>query len=291
MYHYIVDPSRLPTKNFDRLIGEVYGFLTEYQISGEVHRVTRLRNIHELTDSALKSGAKTVIAIGDDETFLQLLQILAEVPGLVLGFIPLTSQSMVADILGLGNLAESCKAIAQRRVDEFDLAQVNRNYFFTSISFGPWNSLLGEMSGKGIFQGLRVVNKLRSAPPMPISIKIDNNYTVLNNIIAGLIINTRTTSLVSARRGLITSSHDNRLDLMLVPKLSGSGLFKYRGELVSAHLEQIPGTTVLHGKHFQIDGPLNATVLSGSLPVARLPLAVSVAPYRLRVIIGRGRTI
>src|SRR3989344_1004337 len=107
----------------DRLLGEVYGHLTEHQISGEVHRVTRLRNLPELAEGAIRSNARTVIAVGDDQTFLQLVDIMAGQENMVLGFVPLVNRSEVSQILGLGDLSESCKAIAQRRIEEFDLGK------------------------------------------------------------------------------------------------------------------------------------------------------------------------
>ncbi len=288
MYHYIIDQTRISTRNFDRLLGEVYGFLTEYQISGEVHRVTRLRNIPELVETAMQSGARTIVAIGDDHNFLQLVELLAESDSVVLGFIPLVKNSEIAQVLGIANLEEACQAIAKRRADEFDIGRVGRNYFFTSLNFGLLNAFRPNDKKLGPFAALGLVSKLRALPSIPIKVEVDGKYSLTASILAGTIINARVPGLCESQGELpFSSPRDGKLDLLLVEKLGTRDLIKYRKFLSSGCFENIPGGTVLHGRNFEIEGPKNLNIATGGLPLNRTAASVSVADKSIRVIVGK----
>lgn len=270
MYHYIIDQSRLSLRNFDKLLGEVYGYLTEHQISGEVHRVTRLRNVEELTESALRTGAKTLIAVGDDQLFLQMLEVLAREPGVVLGYIPLAAQSEIAGILGVGNLQEACRAIAQRRIQEFDLGTVNRHHFFTNIKFGFLSS--ENLSLWNIF------SKVRFLEPQPVSVRVDSRYSVFANILAGTVINASSARIA-----------DGMLDLVLIEKMSARELLRHKNNFNEGDFSSIPGATVLHGKNFEIEGPKTMPVNMGFGSFTRMPLTAAVAEEKVKVLIGKTR--
>ena len=281
MYHYIVDPSRLPVRNFDRTLGEVYGHLTEHQISGEVHRITRLRNMHELVESALSSGAKTLVAMGDDETFQELLQIIAGKKDIVLGFLPLVKNSVIASVLGLGSLEDACRAIAQRRTEQFDLGQINRNYFFTDLSFGL-QAGVATQGGASLFGALKTIGRVKAAPLLPLIIDVDGRYKVSLNASMGMVVNTP-----SRIPSAVSSGLDDKLDLLLLGKLSVRELLRYRGEFARGELERIPGVTVLHGERFEIDAPKNTPIFSQNLSVGRLPVTINLSEHKLRLIIGK----
>ena len=122
--------------------------------------------MHELVESALSSGAKTLVAMGDDETFQELLQIIAGKKDIVLGFLPLVKNSVIASVLGLGSLEDACRAIAQRRTEQFDLGQINRNYFFTDLSFGL-QAGVATQGGASLFGALKTIGRVKAAPLLP----------------------------------------------------------------------------------------------------------------------------
>src|SRR3989338_5090652 len=261
MYHYIIDQTRIPARNFDRLLGEVYGYLTEYQISGEVHRVTRLRNVSELVETAVRGGAKTIVAIGDDQNFVQLIEILAEQSGLVLGYIPLQKSSEIAAVLGLPSLSEACLAIAKRRIEEFDLGAAARNYFFTKLDFAA-TATLGALSGLGgLFGALAAVSRLRAVPTLPVKICVDNNFTVSGPIMAGSLINAR--PVLPDKKSGLAAFRDGYLDLLLAEKMSARDLFRFRQEILAGHFENLPNATILRGRNFEIEGPKNLNFAIG----------------------------
>src|ERR1041385_1974214 len=99
MHYYIVDPQKLTQKKFERVQNILYSSLSEYRISGEVVRITGLRSINQLVENAFGHSANTLVAVGSDET---LLDVINAINGgeIVAGFIPLVESEM-AKILGV----------------------------------------------------------------------------------------------------------------------------------------------------------------------------------------------
>ena len=128
MYYYILDQGNLPIEKYEKLQTELSGLLAEFKVSGEAARVTPLRNIQELVDTASQRGATTLVACGSDDTFNMML---ASLKGrdFTLGFIPFDVNSNLSKILGIENVFNGVKTIAARRIEKIDLAKIAGNYF------------------------------------------------------------------------------------------------------------------------------------------------------------------
>src|SRR3954464_10134913 len=114
MYYYILDPRNIPQKTFERQYSELQSLLTEFNISGEMARITPLRIIQDLVDTAASRGVKTLVACGTDETFNQMLAAVKD-RDFTLAFIPFTENTQLGRILGMDDLATCVKTIASRR--------------------------------------------------------------------------------------------------------------------------------------------------------------------------------
>src|SRR5688572_3595107 len=102
MYYYIVDPTKLNQRQFERVQNQLYSCLSEYRISGETTRVTSLRTIPQLVDTALSHGAKTIVAVGTDETLHDVINAIGEREALI-GFVPL-AETELGNTLGIKNI-------------------------------------------------------------------------------------------------------------------------------------------------------------------------------------------
>src|SRR5437016_8164471 len=135
MYYYILDPTKIDPAKFERAQIELQGLLAEFRISGETGRVTPLRTIADLVNTASERGAKTLVACGTDDTFnLMLAQLRGR--NFTLGFVPLDDNSYLAKILGLDNLHTAAKTIAARRIEQIDLAIIGNTFFISFLEFG-----------------------------------------------------------------------------------------------------------------------------------------------------------
>lgn len=224
--------------------------------------------MEELAESALKSGAKTLIAVGDDQLFLQMLEVVVREPQVVLGYIPLAPKSEIADIVGISGIQEACRVIAQRRVREFDLGLVNHHHFFTQIKFG---NLAGQPLGI-----LDVFSKVRFLEPQPVTVRVDNSFSIFTNILAGAVSNAQ-----PARPA------GGKLDLVLVGKLGGREFLRHRRDLQNGNFGAIPGATILRGRNFEIDGPKTMPVDLGYGSSARLPLSVALAEEKVKILVAK----
>src|ERR1700685_851128 len=117
MHYYILDQHNLPMEKFEKLQTELSGLLAEFKISGEAARVTPLRSVQDLVDTASQRGASTLIACGSDDTFNLMLAALKG-RDFTLGFIPFDEDSHLAKILGVDSVFTGVKTIAGRRIEK-----------------------------------------------------------------------------------------------------------------------------------------------------------------------------
>jgi diacylglycerol kinase family enzyme len=279
MYYYIFDQGNLPADKYEALQTQTTGLLAEFKIAGETGRVTPLRSIADLIDTASQRGAKTLIACGSDDTFNQMLVALKG-RDFVLGFIPFDPQSFLAKILGLDSVFTRVKTIAGRRIEKIDLAKIADNYFLSFLEFGVMSK---DIKTAGFFSGL----KLLSGEVKNIQIKIDNAYVLKLEALGGMLINARATT---SKNRAIANPTDSHLDLLILEKLSKTEILRYRHLIAQGFLEQVPKTTVIKCRKVEFLEPrgMNLTIL-GRI-VAKLPSTVEIIPQRLRLIVGKNRT-
>lgn len=279
MYYYILDQHQLPIDKFEKLQTQLQGLLAEFKISGETARVTPLRSIQDLVDTASQRGAKTLVACGSDDTFNLMLAALKG-RDFTLGFIPFDEDSYLSKILGVGDVFTGVKTVAARRIERIDLAKISGNYFISYLEFGV---LSQNLKSAGLWTGM----KMLSADPKQLSIKIDDSYTVNIGALGGLVVNTRSTSCQSQK---IANPTDGNLDLLILEKLSKSQILRYRKTIAEGCLEQAPRTTVIKCKKIEFQEPRGTNLTMLGRVVAKFPATVEIIPQRLKMIVGKNRT-
>jgi diacylglycerol kinase family enzyme len=269
MYYYIVDPQQLSQKEFERVQNVLYSSLSEFRISGEIVRVTGVRTIAQLVENAFAHEAKTIIAVGNDETLHETINAIGK-RSIVVGFIPLLD-SELGQIFGIGGLPQAVKTIAFRRIQEIDLGVVNDNFYFISkISFG-----LNENRGLG---------KMFDLPEIEISFLVDEKFQASQTVAAGLIINSRI-----ANNNQIGNPTDGLLDILLLPQISKWNTILYRRDLISGFYENIPKSSIIHAKQITLSRPLGLPLKLGNKVVGRTETKITLAPKMLKMIVGRER--
>lgn len=281
MYYYIVDPQTTPAKNFERVQNQLYSCLSEMRISGEIARVTSLRGVKQLVDAGLLQGASTLIAVGNDNTFEELVSATTN-KDITVGYIPIT-ESEVGQIIGANNIEQACQNLAQRRVEQLDLGYINGNSFFTYLSLGASLSKIRPQSMFD-FSGFKEAAALT---PVQISLDIDGMYTAKFEVAIGAIFNSRANQAVGS--GLANPT-DHALDVMLLPGLSAYDAWKFRTELGEGRLENIPGCAVIRGQRIKVEGPADWPLYVGDKVLGKAPSVIEAVPNKIRMIVGKGRT-
>ena len=263
---------------FEKLQTQLQGLLTEFKIGGETARVTPLRSISDLVDTASQRDVTTLIACGSDETFNLMLAALKG-RDFTLGFIPL-QESFLATILGMDDLFSAVKTIAGRRIERMDLARISGNYFISYLEFGIMSY---NLKSAGWWSGA----KMLSGEPQKFEIRIDDSYNLSIEALGGLVVNTRSTSSGEQAIGNPTDSH---LDLLILEQLSKLEILRYKNDIAAGCLERAPKSTVIKCKKVQFLQPQGFNLSMLGRVVAKFPATVEIIPQRLKMIVGKNRT-
>lgn len=140
MYFYIFD-SFLGKKKYKKILDKIETRITDLEITGRFIHLTILENIQEIIKEAIKKGAETIVAVGNDKTLCQSAAALVN-SSVVLGFIPIGEENNLAEILGIPKEELACEIISARLIEKIDLAKVNHHYFLSSIKIRNHNVLL-----------------------------------------------------------------------------------------------------------------------------------------------------
>lgn len=280
MYYYILDPHNIPQRDFERQQTELQGLLTEFKINGEMARVTPLRTIGELVDTASNRGAKTLVACGTDETFNQMLVALKD-REFALAFIPFKPDTQLGKILGMNDLSTCVKTIAGRRIERIDAARINDSYFISYLEIG-----IGTYTNKslGFFQSM----KLFAGGQIELKMRIDDAYDISSKVMGALLVNTRGTK--NSKQGLIGNPQDGFLDLLMIERLNRSSAARYKGDINSGSYENIPGATSIRCKKVEFLEPHNLKIHIDGMEVARVPSIVEIFEGKIKMIVGKNRT-
>jgi len=113
MYYYIYD-SFLNNKKYDKLLSQIESKVTDLEIKNRIFKMSVLKSVAELVTDAIRKGAKTIVAVGNDSTVNLILNLIAD-KNIILGIIPIENfslkknQSMIAEFLGISNPIEACE--------------------------------------------------------------------------------------------------------------------------------------------------------------------------------------
>lgn len=279
MYYYILDPHKLSLEKFERAQIALQGLLAEFNIAGEMARVTTLRTISDLVDTASQRGVKTLVACGSDDTF-NLMMASLKGRDFTLGFVPLDDNSYLAKIFGLDSLQVAVKTLAARRIEKIDLASVGSNYFISYLEFGLTSQ---EIKNAGLWNSL----KLLSSQGNTFKIRIDDSYNIDINCLGGMVVNSRSTSSKDEK---IANPTDGFLDLLILEKLKRADILRYKNAITQGVLEQVPSTTVIKCRRVEFLEPKGFNLSISGKVMAKFPALVEIIPQHLRMIVGKNRT-
>lgn len=135
MYVYLYD-NFLRHKNFFAIIKAMEVKLTDYGIAGKILRLHNYIDVKPIIDDEIKRGAKTIVIVGNDATFGQVLSRGATCD-CVFGFLPVGPDNTIADVLGIPIGIDSCDALSRRRKEKLDVGWMNNRYFVSQLKVPP----------------------------------------------------------------------------------------------------------------------------------------------------------
>jgi diacylglycerol kinase family enzyme len=271
MYYYIVDTGKITQRQFERVQSNLYSSISDYHINGEIVRVTGIRTIHQLVETAFFHQAKTIVAVGADETLNQVINYVGA-RTMTVGYIPLV-KSELSEALGYIENGPP-------RVDEHGMRVEAGKNFLSKLSFGL---NMQPNLGRDFF-GIGFVRQLFGRPTFTVSFNADK-YHASSEVLAGLIINCQN-NVCDQSLGRPT---DGLLDVVLIPKLSRAQLFTHRKNILDGCFEKIPGASIVHAESLEITSPSGLPLKIGETEFATTPARIEIKPKALKMIVGRLR--
>lgn len=144
MHVYIYD-DYLNKGKYNRQINRLEIRLTDLGLNGKIIRLGAIKNIKGAIQNEIKIGAKTIIAVGNNQTVNKIIGSIidTDVYGdfqkkTLLGIIPLGNDNSIATSFGIKNADEACNILLARRIEKIDLGLANNHYFLNNATIsGP----------------------------------------------------------------------------------------------------------------------------------------------------------
>ena len=257
MYYYIYD-TYLSDKKYEKILDQVKTKLLDLEIQGKHEKLTLMKSIDELINDEIKRGSNTVIVVGNDKTFLKVVDVIAK-NGATLGMIPIDNDNAIANCLGINSPEEACDILAARKIVEFDMGQVGQQYFFSNIKI---NKNLDRLTVEK--DSYKIVPR-----PNCLEVAVSNFYYPGPN------------EEVDKRMSKY-SAQDGKVELIIKTEEKKKGWFK-KGKEVSKV------DTIIQGNKFEIKSFEYLPVLIDGYKIVKTPVKVELAPRKLKVIVGKNR--
>ncbi len=135
MYVYLYD-NFLRHKRFAADIKTMEIRLTDYGIAGKILRINNYTDAKPIIEDEVKRGAKTVVIVGNDDSFGQILSRAATVP-ITFGFLPVGPNNSIAEILGITPGTLAVDVLSRRRRQLLDIGWANNWCFIGQLRIPP----------------------------------------------------------------------------------------------------------------------------------------------------------
>ncbi len=138
-YVYVVDAFVNDPKYQTELI-RIESRMAGLGLPGRWEKMTILKSLRDATADAIKRGATTVIAVGNDQTVTKILPLIVD-RGVTLGLLPIGPDQFIAEALGIPHGVAACDCLSRRIIQRVDVGQANGNYFLLRLSANGMTSV------------------------------------------------------------------------------------------------------------------------------------------------------
>ena len=140
MHVYIYD-DYLNKSKYNKAINRMEIRLTDLGLNGKIIRLGGIKNIKGSIQNEIKLGAKTIIAVGNNQTINKIIGAIinTDIYGdfqkkTLLGIIPIGDDNSIATSFGIKDEEEACNILLARRIEKIDLGLVDKHYFLNQAT-------------------------------------------------------------------------------------------------------------------------------------------------------------
>lgn len=107
--------------------------LNELKLQGKIIYLRDIKNLKDSINNEIQMGAKTIVALGNNETINKIVNVLANISEKVpLAIIPIGKNNSIARSLGVLNEKDACYILSGRRIEKVRLAQASSSFFINN---------------------------------------------------------------------------------------------------------------------------------------------------------------
>lgn len=252
MYLYLYDYF-LNDKKYNRLLAKIETRLTDLGIGGKIFRLSPLRNVEDLLNDEIKNGIKTIVVVGNDKSFSQVVNVAAKFD-VVLGLIPVGPENKIAKTLGINSPDEACNIIAARITEKIDLGKINNTYFLSNITING-----GELT-------IECENKYKVTPQKQNEVSICNFRPLFASEMS--------------QTGYFNPK-DGMLEILVRPLSNGFWQFFNKSNQIK--------NSVIPFKKLSIYSKNSLSITTDGQRVLKTPVKIEIIPDKLKLIVGKDR--
>ncbi len=254
-YLYLYD-SFVRESVFKDIMRIVEKRFVDFGLSGKVIRITPFTNCRSLIEDEMRYGIKTVVIVGSDETIAKVMSRAADLD-VIFGIIPLGKKNnQLAESLGIPINEDACNTLAARKIEFVDYGVINgQRFFLTSLHIKN--------------AGLRIT----CDNTFVIKAEKDNVELAVSNLLPS--------SIQNAGSGLL-HPQDGKLEVIIRPQISGilSGLLNRRA---------YSKPSIFPFRRLLISAARPFTMIADDRETQESSIEITVAPKKLKIIVGKGR--
>ncbi|PKL72441.1 hypothetical protein CVV26_01590 [Candidatus Kuenenbacteria bacterium HGW-Kuenenbacteria-1] len=139
MYYYIYD-SYLNHPQYNKVLTKIENKLIDLGLKGKIIKLSAFKKLKGVINEIIKQGAETIVICGDDQIINQTINCLENFD-ICFGFIPITSSSKIARVLGIPPFETACNVLANRIIKKIDLGKINEYYFLSQLEIFNVNNV------------------------------------------------------------------------------------------------------------------------------------------------------
>lgn len=297
MYFYIFDYF-LNKDRYAKEVSKISLSLTDLGILGEEARITPVRKTEDLVKEAVRKGYKTIVAVGDDLTAHNIINVIAKLDlekNIFFGFIPVR-YSRIASLLGIPEGNTACQIVSQRKIEEIDLGKINDRFFISSLEAGINTAFIKSKftQPNSIFSSLKAIMKY-SFPR--VSLRFDNKFTITTDLLKLSVLNIFNKSkgelkIRTNQKSKIVCNVDPRdklFDIVIIGRLNKIQLVKYLKDLKEQDLSGIPGVSFFRSNNIEILSDVPLLIMVDGQVIERQKFKVNMSGKKLKIIVGKER--
>jgi diacylglycerol kinase family enzyme len=139
-YAYLYD-ERLNDRKHDRDVSRLEAEISRRGLNGRVGKFALFRHARDIVADLVRSGAQTLVVVGDDRTLFTAISALGESAPMI-GFLPILGGGPVSEALSIPKGLASVDIMAARFNETIDLGRIGERLFLSEIIVdGPGLSL------------------------------------------------------------------------------------------------------------------------------------------------------